>query len=86
MANLTCKLDGDAHGDTNVQLVREGAGRFIAYLEQPGRGWLRLGTVLGGRGHWSAEAIGGPTFHERSRAAAAGAIGRWGLTQPGARA
>lgn len=85
MADLVYKLDGDASGDTNVNLVREGAGRFIAYLAQPGQGWLRLGTVLGGRGSWTAEAIGGRVFRERTRASAAAAIGRWGLTQPGAR-
>ncbi len=70
----------------SVVLSREGEGRYVAHLCASTRGRVRIGLVLGGRRHWTAEPIGRhPSLHASSRTLAARQLGQWSLTQPGGR-
>lgn len=70
-----------------VQLEREGAGRFVAYLCRKEKGRMRIGMVLGGFRTWTAEPAGkAPPRRGTSAVAVARDLAAWALTQPGGKA
>jgi len=70
--------------DITAQLEKEGEGRYTAYLARPGKGRVRIGTVMGGRGVWAAEAIPSTlTYRDTQRNRVTRRLAEWALTQPG---
>jgi len=71
-------------GDISVELDQEGQGRYTAFVSRPGKGRMRIGTVLGGHRRWTAEPIGtAPPIHGPTRLGVARRLADWSLTQPG---